>query len=400
MHWAPWDTRSTFCDPQRLGLCRFSSLVRRWRRGPSFGHRPAEYLRFILDCLRDEAYEVLFPVHDQVFLFARYRDELRRRVGLAVPEFDAIRQVQRKVPFVRLLARLAIPQPEVRVVPNVNELDADWPFPCWVKRSLATAGRGVWHVHDRKQLQALVEKLRAKDPPASDGEFVVQQPAHGEFCVAHGVFQHGRLIAAHASRSRAIGAGGAACARESVDHPQAIEHLKRLGSHLAWHGALHGEYFHDPASGAISFIEANPRIGETLNATLSGVNLCQYLLRVSLDEALEPAPPPPPPPPPRTGILTHALLTSILGLAEAGGGRRKVLGEVWRWWRRQGLYQNSEDELTRPRDDRLSLLPAIWVTAQLVAWPGRARKLIQGAVEHYALNEATARQIEAWGDLT
>ncbi len=381
------------CDPQQLGLCRFSTFVRRWLRGPSFGHQPAEYLRFVLERLRDEPYDVLLPTHDQVFLFARYRDELRRRVGLAVPEFDAIRQVQRKAPFVRLLQRLAIPQPEVQVVPHLDELDADWPLPCWVKRSLATAGRGVWQVRDRREMQALVKELRAADTAASEGEFIVQQPGRGDFCVAHAIFQHGRLIASHASRSRFLGAGGAACARESVHHPVAIGHLTRLGSHLAWHGALHAEYFHEPASGAVSFIEANPRIGETVNATLSGVNLCQYLLRVALDEPLEPAPPS------RPGVRTHALLTSVLGLAEAGGSRRAVLREAWRWWRRQGLYQDSGDELTRPRDDRLSLLPALWVTMQLIAWPGRARKLIQGAVEHYALNEATARQIEAWGPL-
>src|SRR5204862_62425 len=92
----------------------------------------------------------------------------------------------------------------------------------------------------------------------------------------------------------------------------AMEHVARLGAHLGWQGALHSEYFHDRPNGTVSFMEANPRIGETVNATLSGVNLCEYLLRVSLDETLEPAAPP------RTGVLTHAIMTSILGLGEQG----------------------------------------------------------------------------------
>jgi predicted ATP-grasp superfamily ATP-dependent carboligase len=377
------------CDPQRIALCRFSHQVRRWRRGPSFGRQPMEYLRFVIDALGRRRYDVLFPTHDQAYLFARYRDDLRERVGLAVPPFEAIRQVQHKVAFARLLEQLDIPQPQTEIVDSLAALDADRPFPCWVKLGLGTAGRNVWRVEDRPALRRVAEKLRAAGWAERPGEILVQQPAQGDFCVAQVVFQHGRLVAAHTYASRAVGAGGAPCARISVHHPRAIDHLARLGSHLVWHGALHAEFFHDPAAGTVSFIEANPRIGETVNATLSGVNLCEYLLRVSLDETISPAAPP------RTGVQTHALITSILGIAERRQGRRAVRRDLVQWWRGQGLYRDSQDELTRPADDWPSLIPALGVVVQVLARPSRARKLIRGAVDHYALSDATARVIDA-----
>jgi predicted ATP-grasp superfamily ATP-dependent carboligase len=391
---APLKHAIDVCDPQRLALCRFSRYVRRWHRGPSFAADPAGYLRFVLDLLRVGRYDVLFPVHDQVYLFSRFRDALRGRVGLAVPDFDAVRQVQSKVAFYGLLKRLDIPQPQTVIVPSIEELQrgGSWPYPCWVKRDVATAARGVWHVRAAEDLPSVVAKMRALsaqiDQPPRDGGIVVQQPAVGEFCVAQAVFQHGRLIAIHCYRARAIGAGGSAYARESASHPQAIEHLRRLGAHLRWHGALHAEYFHDPANGSVSFIEANPRIGETVNALFSGVNLCDALLRVSLDETVESWPASKP------GVRTHALVTSLLGIAERGQGRGALLAEIYRAWRRRGVYHGSEDELTRPRDDYLSAVPAVAVALELLADPRRASRLIQGAVNHYALSLHTARAID------
>ena len=134
-------------------------------------------------------------------------------------------------------------------------------------------------------------------------------------------------------------------ARKSALHPHVLDHVARLGNHLNWHGAMHSEYFLDPMTGQPSFIEANPRIGETVNATLSGNNLCEALLRVSLDEA----------PPPRkasaVGVPQSRRLHEPARHCERGHGRRALLAELLRAALGLGVYRGSEDELTRPRDD-------------------------------------------------
>jgi hypothetical protein len=83
------------CDSQQFALCRFSRYVRRWRGCPALSADPTGYLQCVLDQLKEVRYDVLFPVHDQVYLFAKFRDALRRRVGLAVPEFDKARRPSR-----------------------------------------------------------------------------------------------------------------------------------------------------------------------------------------------------------------------------------------------------------------------------------------------------------------
>src|SRR4051794_27308160 len=99
------------CDPNPLCLGRVSRFVRRFHRCPSLRADPAAYLRFVLNLLDEEHYDVLLPVHEQAFLFARAREVLQARVALAITDFSSFLRLQGKVSFVRLLDELAIPHP-------------------------------------------------------------------------------------------------------------------------------------------------------------------------------------------------------------------------------------------------------------------------------------------------
>lgn len=370
-------------DPTQLCLARFSRYVRRMIPCPSFTRDPGGYLKLLHKQLQRERYDVLLPTHDQVYLLCRFRQPLAELTGLALPEFAAIEQVQSKTAFVRLLDQLGLPQPAYKIVTSAADLDADWQYPCFVKQVYSTAGCGVTLVQDANDMKAIRERLQSATSGLEakpTGELLVQQPAAGEYGVVQTVFQHGRLVGCHCYRARAKGVGGSAHARESVRHPAVAEHVATLGAALAWHGALHMEYFFDPDTLQPQYIEANPRIGETVNATLSGVNLCETLTRVSLEEPL------PPPQESEVGIRTHSLLMALLAQAADGASRRQLACEMWQACRGRGVYHNSREELIRPAEDARSLAPAAYVTAQLLAVPARARTLIQRTVDNYSLS--------------
>jgi len=377
------------CDPQRLCLGRFSRYVRRWHRCPSFTTDPIGYVEFLLDLLDRGSYDVLFPVHDQAYLLSRFRETLGRRVGVALPEFESIERVQSKVQFARLLEEVGLPHPRTEVVSTADGLDAAWDYPCYVKLDYSTAGRGVWRVDTAEQMQSVAREIRAVtagyDGPAP---LVIQQPAAGTFHAVQAVFRHGELVAAHCYRGRAVGVGGSFHGRESTRHPFVLDDVARLGAAFGWHGAIHAEYFLDE-QGRPTYIEANPRIGETLNATLSGVNLSEALVRVSLDEPVEP------PESVREGVKTHAIMMALMAAAERGEGRRQIAAELWRAWRGRGVYAGSHDDLTRPREDPWSLLPLLFVTGQLLVRPGVVHRIVRRAVENYGLDAAAVRRIAA-----
>lgn len=61
------------------------------------------YLRFILDQLKRDHYDVLLPVHEQALLFSRIQGQLAAKCGIALTEFDQFALLQSKATFSQLL---------------------------------------------------------------------------------------------------------------------------------------------------------------------------------------------------------------------------------------------------------------------------------------------------------
>lgn len=375
-------------DPDPLCQTRFSRFVNRFHRCPPYGKDPLAYLERLQQVLANGDYDVLVPTHEQIYVIAKCRERLQRYAALAVPPFETVDLLQSKVSFSRLLQELELPQPPGRIVTSADELANKTQLPCFVKEPYSTAGRGVHLVQSLDELQALAKRLSAAGCFEDGGALLVQMNATGVQCTAQSVFQCGDLVGFHCFEARAIGVGGMSIARVSVRNDAVRDHVSRLGKHLNWHGALFLDFFFDSGNGP-QYIEANPRIGETVNAMLSGVNLAELLVQVSLGGKVDPLPLG------KEGVRTHSGFMVLMSAAMRGADRRGLLRESWSWIRRTDLYQTGEDELTRLSDDATSLIPAAAMALQLIARPTRVHRLVDKAVSNYALSEAAVRQIQS-----
>jgi predicted ATP-grasp superfamily ATP-dependent carboligase len=374
-------------DPERLCLCRFSRFVRRWHKCPSYSQAPEAYLEFLFDRIRREKYDVLLPTHEQAYFISRFRDEIGAHVHIAVPSFSAMQHAQSKVEFLRLLASLNVPHPRTAVLRSLAELNREWEFPCYLKLAHGTAGNGVRLARNQAELIAAAKAFQAQGALDGRTDFLVQQPAVGDQCTVGAVFDRGRLVGAHCATTTIIGVGGGNLGRVGADHPQVVEDMTRIGAHLAWHGAMSVEYFFNAATGRHEMYECNPRIGETFNAFLSGVNLPEALVQVSIDQAVATLPKP------TTGLRSHSGFMVLMHEALRGATRGDLRGIIRQIHRGEGVYYNSQDELTRPCEDWLSAIPAGWITARLLARPSVARKIVEKTVNNYSLPEAAADRI-------
>ncbi len=375
------------CDPHPVFcLGRYSRFVRACYRSPCLSTDPRGYLEFLVERLEIVPYEVLLPTHDQAYLLSRFRDRLASRVGLAVPAFSAMDQLESKAGFLRVLDALHLPHPATTLARTRRDLEAESRFPYYIKLAVSTAGQGVWLVNDTREREEIIEHLEREHSLAGDCEVLVQEPGRGVLGVVQSIFEQGRLVAAHCYQAVVQGLGGSARVRISASHGPVFEHLQRLGKHLDWHGALALDYLWDADRGQPSYIDANPRIGESFNATLSGVNLCECLVRVALGAPAAASSG-------RTGVKTHSIITTLLALAEEGASRRRILSELSRCSTGQGVYAGSEDEITRPRDDYLSLLPAVYAVLRLLIRPRSAARMVRQTVQDYALSAAAAAEI-------
>ncbi|MCI0331657.1 MAG: hypothetical protein L0228_00350 [Planctomycetes bacterium] len=376
-------------DPDPLCQCRFSSYVRRFIRSPSFAKQPVEFLRFVADVVRGGKYDVLLPTHEQTYLLSRFRDAFTPHVGLALPEFAALERLQNKAEFSRLLIELGLPQPETITIRTRAELDQPLRYPFYLKLAHSTAGGGVFYIEDHDALDRCADRLDSEGLLQGNTDVLIQRPARGVLSTVQAVFNRGELIGVHCFEARRLGVGGMSTARTSADHAVVREQVERIGNHLAWHGAFFIDYFYDRDTGRPEYIEANPRIGETVNAMLAGANLPELVVRISRGES------PPRAPLGRFGVRTHNRLMILMSLAYDAGNRSALVRELRQFMKPGELYQDGEDELTRPREDRLSALPFAWTTLQLLAWPGMAKRIVAKTVGGYSLPQTAVEQIKA-----
>jgi hypothetical protein len=359
-------------DPNALCIARFSRWMRKVHPCPPSGTDPVGYLQVLKEVVAERRIDVVLPTHEQAWLFAA-AEPLLSGVPVAVADLRSFDRVQSKIEFAKLLDELGLPQPRWRLVRDRRDLE-DLPFPYWLKTAFSTAGRGVRLVSDQaSRTRAECELLEPERGPV-----MAQDPAAGQYGQVQGVFDRGRLVAAHTSVQTGTGIGHSAAARLSVDHPIARRHIATVGERLAWHGGLTLDYLHQ--QGEPTYIECNPRTVEPGNAAASGVNLPELQVRVTLGERFRS-----PPPAGSAGIRTHGTIALILGAAEYGGNRRAVIEELTRALAHRGCYHASAEQLTPVLRDPPSAAALAFVIVQALASPRHARESAARAVTRYSL---------------
>jgi predicted ATP-grasp superfamily ATP-dependent carboligase len=376
------------CDPSRYCLARFSRFVRKFHRCPALRDDPSGFLAFVERLLSSGRFDVLLPTHEQGLLFARVRQRLQARVGLALPGFESYRIAHSKAGFSRLLDELGLPQPATRIVTSADELRAAIRFPCVVKTAVGTASRGVWLVRDDVALEAALLELDASG--AFAGEILVQDFATGATEKAQAVFCRGELLGFHAYRQIVPGVGGGEAIKESVSRPQVRAYLAAIGTKLAWRGALSVDYILPPDDGASPLlIDCNPRLVEPMAAFLAGVDLVGLLLQVSHGAVPAAAPQG------RDGVRTHLAMQALLGCASRGGTRRDILRECRQLLTGSDAYADSTEELTPVRLDWLAAVPLAMTALLLLVAPRLAASLARRGWGAHLLDIASIRRIES-----
>jgi hypothetical protein len=357
--------------PDPLCLCRFTRHVHRVRRVPTYGPDPSRWLDAALEIYEAGHFDVLFPTQEQVAVLAAFPERLRDSgVATAVPPFSALAAVQDKLSAFGTLTRLGVPQPF-----TAARAEGWTQFPAYVKEPIGTASGGVRRVTSPKELT-----------DATLGKNVlVQAAAYGPLAMCQSVFDNGSLVAFHANLRTAMGTNGGSSHKRSMDLPEARRWLELLGSNLGWHGALSADVIVTDAGPL--FIDVNPRLVEPENGWRAGVDLVGAMLHVACRAS------PPRQPDGRAGVGTHQLLLAVLGAAQQGGGRRRVLKELLAAGRHSGLYAGSAEELTPGRHDPTALVPVVMASVATLIRPTSWSWFSSGSVENYALTAEGWEQI-------
>lgn len=374
-------------DANPLCLARFSRFCRKFHRAPHFGLDPKGYLERVVELLTKRGFDVLFPAHEQAFLFARFLNRLSPLTHLALPDLQVFERLQSKVGFAGLLAELTLPSPPTLVAWDERILrDACQVLPVFVKVAYGTATRGLFYIRSDNELEHAIEIVRTQ----LDEGVVVQGAVTGALERMQAVFDRGRLVGFHANRQVEEGVGGGDLVKESIRAETPRNHIEHLGRHLSWHGGLSIDYIVDRHD-VPRYIDANPRLAETGNALAAGMNLPELLVKVSLGQH-----------PPRhdvemEGVRSFMGIQGLLRAARDTGSRRGIVRAILDLASRRGTFAGGTEELTPTTGDIRSLIPLAAVSAALLAMPSLWSRLSSATVNAYAATPEVVRFIHAPG---
>lgn len=244
---------------------------------------PATQLRRLFEIHDDLGLDAVIPALDsELPLFARHADALRARGILSLlPPLAAV-QARMKPRLQDLCARSGTACPRTAIVTDPHTLLADpsWPFPYFLKGSLADARP----VRDAGEMLAVFGRLARR----WGYPILAQEPVNGdEYDVCAVARPGGEPAAMAAMRKIGLSRAGKAIAAVFVDDPGAFDVAAALMRHLRWAGPLEVELVRDHSSGRFHLIEINARFPAWVAATAGpGPNLPDVLLRLLRNEEL------------------------------------------------------------------------------------------------------------------
>jgi biotin carboxylase len=376
-------------SPPGHTLTKLTHHVSKIHTVPPFGASPYFWLSTALSVLKSEPFDVLIATQEQVaVLSAEHQQVEETGVKIAVPSFASMRKVMGKLDAVQTLRDAGLPQPESAVVLGTAAVKScSHLIPGYLKTSIGTASLGVRKVETLEGLEEAIMAFEDEGVFKSPGEkLLLQKEVQGSLLMVCGVFREGELRAWHACVRVHEGPNGGASKKVSLPLHIVGEHLALLGQHLGWHGALSLDAI--LLDGKPYYIDINPRIVEPMNALLSGVDLVQALLDVSLDKESRAEHPKHG----SEGVETHQLILALLRRAERG--RLMVAIEFFKAVMRFESYAWSVEELTPLEGDWSSLVVVLGILLLLLlggSW--MADKWGRGAVKGYALSGEGWREI-------
>ncbi len=292
-----------------LNTSFFSKYCSRRLIYPSPTQRSDQFIEFLLNEIRRNHYECVFPMEEKtLLLLAKYQSEISRYTYFLCPDLEKIEFVRDKGNLMRFAEAHGIPIPKTHYVPpnpEPCEIQGHCPesnevqglthvldrisIPAVIKPRISSGSFGIVYVKGRKDLSSSYQSVHDRFPFPLIQEWI---PDGGGTYGFSALFDEGSNVKAafvHKKLRMYPIEGGPSTLGEAVEHPQIMELGLSLLKSLNWVGVGMVEFKVDPRDGVPKLMEVNPRFWGSLQlAIFSGVDFPYLLLKMARRESFEP----------------------------------------------------------------------------------------------------------------
>lgn len=238
----------------------------------------------VLDILKRDHYDVLFPMGDKPAVYlSQNKESIESTYGVkcAVPDYSEVSIVENKSHFMDFCEKHGFPHPKTLVL-KTDLLDScvnDFVFPALIKPDVSVGSRGITRVNNVAELKAALPNLVNQYGSCSLQEYIdndeyyynvmIYRDRSGE-CKNHTII---KIL-----RHYPIAAGSSSCC-VSVENQELFELCRNVLDRLNWVGMADFDVLQRLDNGEYKIIEINPRVPASLRAaSISGVNFAECIV--------------------------------------------------------------------------------------------------------------------------
>ena len=275
-------------QPALAAVSRYASVV---ESAPSPAADPKGFVDAIMQIVARQRVDVLLPMTEiTTLLLTEHQQLLPDHCRLPFPATECVARASNKAYVLQAAHELGVPIPATHIVESIEEalsVAGTLTYPAVIKpaRSRVRTANGwvstaVGYAATPEIFEQKIRNLRAEEYPVLIQERI-QGPGVGVFAC----FDNGKPIAwfTHRRIREKPPSGGVSVLRESAPlDPIAVEHAKKLLTHLGWHGVAMVEFKRDDRDGSLRLMEINGRFWGSLQLAIdAGVDFPALLVELA-----------------------------------------------------------------------------------------------------------------------
>jgi len=260
---------------------------------PSPDKHPDEFINYLLNVLKNDKYEVIFPVTDKtVTPIAKHKEEIGKHTLIPLPDYEVLMKAMDKAKTIEIARENGIACPVTFVTDNFAGLAAagdEVRFPMVIKPRRGFGSRGLTLCNTPEELSSAYPETTA-----AYGKCLIQEyiPPGGEELGVYALLNYNselRAVTVHRRLRSYPVSGGPSTLRETIFRPELVDIALRLLKALKWSGVAMVEFKTDPRDNQPKLMEVNPRWWGSLQLSiLSGVDFPYLLYRMVTEGDIEP----------------------------------------------------------------------------------------------------------------
>lgn len=282
-------------DSERFSPTFYSKYCTKHFLIPSCEKNPMNFISSILNFVKKENVEVLFPINSaETLLISQHKEKFDPYTKIPFQEYSKLEQVHDKLNLMKIAKNLDIPIPEtfeVKRIEDLHKIAININYPAVIKLRNATSSVGVSYAKSKEELITSFKNTVRKFGKSENSYPIVQEYIPG---VSYGVsllFNEGDLRAkfVHQRLREFPISGGPSTFRISVKEPEMEKIAIDLLQSLNWHGIAMVEFKKDSRTNKPVLIEVNPRFwGSIYQAIASGVDFPYLLYKMVTEGDVKP----------------------------------------------------------------------------------------------------------------